>query len=262
MRFQSGRYLGLFAAIGTLASPLVITTVDHARAVSPSGTAVSVVPNAAAAGTTGRRTLQVDGDVFMGDKVQTGPGGEAQIQFKDSTKLVVGPNSSMTIDAFVFDANNKARKITMNAAKGAFRFITGTSQKQAYTINTPTSTIGIRGTRFDFIGRRQWRNDLCAVRGPGAGVRPRRQLPRCARRLRGGGDAAQRWRRSGKLDAAGCRPVPLCRVAEQPASGIPGECVVLLEPPGDPRTPSHQVHANHARGSRTGRSRQSRKQRQ
>ncbi|MDF2995807.1 MAG: hypothetical protein K0R27_1444, partial [Xanthobacteraceae bacterium] len=112
--------------------------------------AVYVVPAAAAAGTTGRRTLQVDGDVFMGDKVQTGPGGEAQIQFKDATKLVVGPNSSMTIDAFVFDERNTARKITMNAAKGAFRFITGNSEKQAYTINTPTATIGIRGTRFDF----------------------------------------------------------------------------------------------------------------
>ncbi len=108
------------------------------------------MPAAAAAGTTGRRTLQVDGDVFMGDKVQTGPGGEAQIQFKDATKLVVGPNSSMTIDAFVFDESNTARKVTMNATKGAFRFITGTSAKQAYTINTPTATIGVRGTRFDF----------------------------------------------------------------------------------------------------------------
>ncbi len=86
----------------------------------------------------------------MGDKVQTGPGGEAQIQFKDATKLVVGPNSSMTIDAFVFDESNTARKVTMNATKGAFRFITGSSAKQAYTINTPTATIGVRGTRFDF----------------------------------------------------------------------------------------------------------------
>jgi hypothetical protein len=132
------------------ASILTVVAVDSASAITASGTAVYVVPAAAAAGTTGRRTLQVDGDVFMGDKVQTGPGGEAQIQFKDATKLVVGPNSSMTIDAFVFDERNTARKITMNAAKGAFRFITGNSEKQAYTINTPTATIGIRGTRFDF----------------------------------------------------------------------------------------------------------------
>ena len=37
----------------------------------------------------------------------------------------------------------------MNAFKGAFRFITGNSRKQAYSIRTPTTTIGIRGTRFD-----------------------------------------------------------------------------------------------------------------
>ncbi len=43
----------------------------------------------------------------------------------------------MTIDAFAFDERNTARKITMNATKGAFRFITGNSEKQAYTINLP-----------------------------------------------------------------------------------------------------------------------------
>jgi hypothetical protein len=150
MRVQFYEYLGRCASICMFASILVVVAVDSASAITASGTAVYVVPAAAAAGTTGRRTLQVDGDVFMGDKVQTGPGGEAQIQFKDATKLVVGPNSSMTIDAFVFDERNTARKITMNAAKGAFRFITGNSEKQAYTINTPTATIGIRGTRFDF----------------------------------------------------------------------------------------------------------------
>ena len=150
MRFRYHEYLGRCASICLFAYVLAFAAVDPAHAITPSGVAVSVVPAAAAAGTTGRRTLQVDGDVFMGDKVQTGPGGEAQIQFKDATKLVVGPNSSMTIDAFVFDESNTARKVTMNATKGAFRFITGSSAKQAYTINTPTATIGVRGTRFDF----------------------------------------------------------------------------------------------------------------
>ncbi|MDF2994917.1 MAG: hypothetical protein K0R27_554, partial [Xanthobacteraceae bacterium] len=53
------------------ASILTVVAVDSASAITASGTAVYVVPAAAAAGTTGRRTLQVDGDVFMGDKVQT-----------------------------------------------------------------------------------------------------------------------------------------------------------------------------------------------
>jgi hypothetical protein len=135
---------------GAIISASALAGVSTVQAASPSGTAVSVIPAAAANGAEGRRILKVDGDVFMGDKVQTGPGGEAQIEFKDATRLVVGPNSLMTIDAFVFNADNTARKITVNAAKGAFRFITGNSEKQAYTIKTPTATIGVRGTQFDF----------------------------------------------------------------------------------------------------------------
>ena len=70
-----------------------------------------MVPAAAASGTSGRRVLEVKGPVFMGDRVQTGASGEAQIEFRDNTRLVVGPNSLMTIDAFVFNENNTAKKM-------------------------------------------------------------------------------------------------------------------------------------------------------
>jgi hypothetical protein len=119
-------------------------------ALNPSGTTIAVIPAADAQGENGKRVLEVMGPVFMGDRVKTGPAGEVQIKFRDDTKLVVGANSLMTIDAFVFNPDDTARKVTMNALKGTFRFITGRSEKQAYSIRTPTTTIGVRGTRFDF----------------------------------------------------------------------------------------------------------------
>ena len=124
-----------------------------ARAVEPSGSIMGVQPAAAASGIIGRRILEVTGPIFMGDRVETGAAGEAQIKFRDDTRLVVGPNSLMTIDRFVFSDDDTVRQISMKAAKGAFRFITGNSRKQAYSISTPSSTIGIRGTRFDFAVR-------------------------------------------------------------------------------------------------------------
>ena len=134
------------------ATCLFLAAIDGpGNAAEPSGTTIAVIPAAAAAGALGRRILKVQGPVFMGDVVETGSVGEAQIEFRDNTRLVVGSNSRMTIDGFVFDQNNTSRKISMNAAKGAFRFITGNSKKQAYSIRTPTSTIGIRGTRFDLF---------------------------------------------------------------------------------------------------------------
>ena len=111
----------------------------------PSGTVLAVVQQSEADGTTGKRVLFPESAVFAGDRIVTGPSGNAQVIFRDQTKLVVGPNSTMIIDAFVFNNDDTARQISINAVKGAFRFITGNSPQDAYTITTPTSTIGVRG---------------------------------------------------------------------------------------------------------------------
>jgi len=118
-------------------------------AAEPSGEAVAVIKATAVEGAAGKRPLEVKGPVFSGDVVKTDRRGQAQLLFRDDTKLVVGPNSQLTIDRFVFAGRSNAREFTINAVKGAFRFITGSSQKQAYTIKTPSATIGVRGTHFD-----------------------------------------------------------------------------------------------------------------
>lgn len=110
-----------------------------------SGIVLAVVQQSEADGDTGRRTLQVEAPVFAGDRIITGPVGEAQVRFRDETKLVVGPNSTLVIDAFVFADEDTARQISIEAVRGAFRFIAGSSPKDAYKITTPTATIGIRG---------------------------------------------------------------------------------------------------------------------
>ena len=95
------------------------------------------------------RALRQDAPVFSGDAIVTGPVGQAQVRFRDNTKLVVGPNSRLVIDAFIYSGNNTARKLSINALKGGFRFISGNSRHDAYNITTPTATIGVRGTQID-----------------------------------------------------------------------------------------------------------------
>lgn len=128
----------------------VLAAGTGAWAAEPSGTVVAVVPATQASGGAGTRMLVRTGPVYMGDVITTSAGGEAQIQLADDTRLVVGPNSRMVVDAFVFDGRGKAKNVTLNAVRGAFRFITGSSRKSAYKIATPTATIGVRGTKFDF----------------------------------------------------------------------------------------------------------------
>lgn len=128
---------------------LLFLPVSSNAAPDASGRVVAVVQSSQADGVTGRRTLTVEAPVFSGDRILTGGAGEAQVRFRDGTRLVVGPNSSMTIDAFVFNADNTPRQVSVNAVRGAFRFMTGSGNKNAYTITTPTATIGVRGTEFD-----------------------------------------------------------------------------------------------------------------
>ncbi len=140
-----GSYLGGLA-LGGLACAFLSTSVFAAT--PPSGVAIAVVQQAEANGGAGNRVLQQNGPVYSGDAIVTGPIGQAQVKFRDNTKLVVGPNSRLVIDAFIFSGNT-ARKLSINALKGAFRFISGNSRHDAYEIKTPTATIGVRGTQID-----------------------------------------------------------------------------------------------------------------
>ena len=87
----------------------------------------------------------------QGDTIVTGSAGVVQVALADGGLLAVRPNTQMRIDAYVYsgkadDSNNKS---FFSLAKGAFRSITGVigqNNKQAYRVNTPTATMGIRGT--------------------------------------------------------------------------------------------------------------------
>jgi hypothetical protein len=102
-------------------------------------------------GTIATRTAAVTaGDaVFRDEGVHTGNDSEAKVVFLDNTNLSLGPNSSVKLDKFVYAGPGGTGQISMNLARGAFRFVTGSADKRAYTINTPVATIGVRGTVLD-----------------------------------------------------------------------------------------------------------------
>ncbi|SOC45786.1 FecR family protein [Rhizobium subbaraonis] len=88
--------------------------------------------------------------VHRDERIRTSRSGLGQFVFRDGTKLAVGWGSSVVIDKFVYDGSNSLKKLTLNAAKGTFRWVSGSSKSTAYEIVTPAGTIGVRGTVFDF----------------------------------------------------------------------------------------------------------------
>lgn len=128
----------------------LIVATGCAPSIAATGTAVGVNPSATAETKGDVRTLVVGADVNVGDKVVTGAQGQVQLIFADKTKLVVGPGSALVIEDYLLRNEASASKFAVNALAGTFRFVTGQSPKDAYEIKTPTGTIGVRGTGFDF----------------------------------------------------------------------------------------------------------------
>ncbi|MEP9388602.1 FecR domain-containing protein [Mesorhizobium sp. KR9-304] len=97
--------------------------------------------------------IAVKSPVYRDERIRTSANGLGEFRFADGTKFAVGGNSSVVIDRFIYDSSKTFNKLTLNAARGSFRWISGKSKSEAYEIVTPAGTIGIRGTRLEiFVG--------------------------------------------------------------------------------------------------------------
>ena len=102
-------------------------------------------------------------EVVRNEVVRTAADSDARIVFRDDTNLSLGPGSTLKLDRTVFD-DPKAGDIAIKLVSGAFRFITGHSNKEAYVISTPIATLGVRGTALDILVERR-RNKVVLVAG-------------------------------------------------------------------------------------------------
>lgn len=101
----------------------------------------------------GSGPLVLQSPVYRDERITTSQRGLGEFVFRDGTKFAVGGNSSVVIDRFVFDDAKTFNQLTLNAARGSFRWISGKSKSEAYEIVTPAGVIGVRGTRLDiFVG--------------------------------------------------------------------------------------------------------------
>jgi hypothetical protein len=96
----------------------------------------------------GPAPISAGSEVYVDELVRTGVSGMAQLLFMDHTNLSVGPVTEIRLDKFVYDPNGTSGNVVVVASEGAFRFITGAQPHRDYTIRTPYTTLGVRGTQF------------------------------------------------------------------------------------------------------------------
>jgi hypothetical protein len=81
----------------------------------------------------GVATSQINvGDGVLRDEiVRSGLDSVARLVMADSTNLSLGPNATIKLDRTVFNGEHTYRDIVIRLTTGAFRFVTGHSEKTA-----------------------------------------------------------------------------------------------------------------------------------
>jgi hypothetical protein len=89
--------------------------------------------------------------VFQGSQLKTGRPGSLGVTFKDDTLMSFGPDTELTVDEYLYAPGQGRLKLASRLAKGSLNYVSGVIAKlkpEAVTVETPSGTIGVRGTQF------------------------------------------------------------------------------------------------------------------
>ena len=85
------------------------------------------------------------------DRVVAGSRSTAAIVFRDGTLLTLGSGADIQVRDYVFEPKTSQYAFSLYMAKGSAIYESGKISKvapDAVRIDTPTATVGVRGTRF------------------------------------------------------------------------------------------------------------------
>lgn len=85
------------------------------------------------------------------DELRTGKDGRISLAFIDNTRFSAGPQSRIKLSEFAFDDTTHKGKFVTAVDRGSLAIVSGQiakEDKDAMRVRTPTSLLGVRGTRF------------------------------------------------------------------------------------------------------------------
>jgi hypothetical protein len=142
----------LFLTLTTISFLLSISAEATSADTSPTIATVQKVSGVATVVRQGRTiSAKIGLEIYENDTLRTGRNGSIGLVFNDDTLLSLGPESILVIDEFVFAPSQGKFSIAIRTLKGTVAYISGLISKLAPDsahIETPTSSIGIRGTKF------------------------------------------------------------------------------------------------------------------
>jgi hypothetical protein len=147
-RIQFRRHTTLAALIMTAA---LLLCCQPALSAQSAGTIKTLTDSASIIRDSEVLTASVGTRVFAGDRISTSTDSYVGSTLQDDTMLTVNPHSELALTKFQFDPSSYLGEIAVSFLKGTARVVTGLIGKnspQRVRLDTPTATIGIRGTDF------------------------------------------------------------------------------------------------------------------
>ena len=89
--------------------------------------------------------------INAGDWLETGKDGRIAVTFIDNTRFAIGPNSRVAVSKFEYDRTRAQGQFVTQVNRGSLAVVSGKiakSGRDAMKVQTPTSLLGVRGTRF------------------------------------------------------------------------------------------------------------------
>jgi hypothetical protein len=89
--------------------------------------------------------------VESGDRIITGADSSVGITLRDNTMLSAGPNSTLDLNKYAFDATTHAGELDATIKRGSLAVISGKLAKanpDGVKFSSGTMTLGVRGTEF------------------------------------------------------------------------------------------------------------------
>jgi len=147
----------------TLSSSIALLLLTHGTHAAPVGAIGNIIELSGSNGVKRKGGEEIGGALDLGilfeDTLETAQG-RMKVSFLDETNLSLTEHSEVTIDEYIFDPDPSKSKLALSFVQGTARFATGRLglvAKENIVINTPTATIGVRGTDFtttvDELGR-------------------------------------------------------------------------------------------------------------
>jgi hypothetical protein len=108
----------------------------------------------------GVATVTTDGQVVnaqpgtplhQGSALSTQAGSSLGVVFGDNTIMSFGPNTSLTVEEYMYEPSAGKLKLGARMGKGTLNYVSGgiaKLQPEAVSVKTPTGMIGVRGTQF------------------------------------------------------------------------------------------------------------------